>query len=79
MIVPIMLSEYGQNMMGAYIIYRHAQLTTPCRQEELHLRIQSHVLFVAKKIWSLLEHQGSLVFQDLLQLLSRIKDVLLEV
>jgi hypothetical protein len=75
MIVPIMLSEYGQNMMGAYIIYRHAQLTTPCRQEELHLRIQSHVLFV----WSLLEHQGSLVFQDLLQLLSRIKDVLLEV
>jgi hypothetical protein len=46
------------------IIYRRAQLQEPRRREELHPRIQAHLISVINKISSLLEYQGTLQFAD---------------
>jgi len=54
------------------IIYRHAQLKQPRRREELHPRIQAHLLSVIRKIRSLLEYQGVLKYTDSLSLLQRL-------
>jgi hypothetical protein len=42
------------------IVYRRAQLQEPRRREELHPRIQAHLILVINKISSLLEYQGTL-------------------
>jgi hypothetical protein len=52
--LTLLLQEIKQD-----IIYRHAQLTATRRQEELHPHIQAHLLFVIKKICSLLSIPGS--------------------
>ncbi len=46
------------------IVYRQAQLQEPCRREELHPRIQAHLVSVINKISSLLEYQGTLQLAD---------------
>jgi hypothetical protein len=53
------------------IIYRRAQLQEPCRREELHPRIQAHLVSVINKISVLLEYQSALQFSYGLALLRR--------
>jgi hypothetical protein len=60
------------------IIYRHAQLQEPRRREELHLRIQAHLVSVVNKISSLLEYQGTLQFMDGLSFLKRLSRIILQ-
>jgi hypothetical protein len=59
------------------IILRHAQLQEPRRQEELHPRIQAHLVSVVNKIISLLEYQGVLQYSNSLSLLSQIVQIAL--
>jgi hypothetical protein len=59
------------------ITFRHAQLQTPRRREELHPRIQAHLISVVNKIIALLEYQCVLQYSDSLSLLSRIIQVAL--
>ncbi len=52
------------------IIYRRAQLQEPHRREELHPRIQAHLISVINnKISALLDYQGALQYSDDLALL----------
>jgi hypothetical protein len=60
------------------IIYRRAQLQEPRRKEELHPRIQAHLVFVIKEISALLEYQGALKFSDGLALLKHMSRVILQ-
>jgi hypothetical protein len=60
------------------IIYRHAQLQEPQRREELHPRIQTHLISVINKICALLEYQGTLQYSDALALLMRMIQVILQ-
>jgi hypothetical protein len=59
------------------IIYRHAQLQEPRRREELHPRIQAHLILVINKICALLEYQSALQYSDALVLLTRMIQVIL--
>ncbi len=59
------------------IIFRHAHLQEPRRQEELHSPIQTHHVLSVNKIIVLLEDQGKLQYSDLLSLLSRLIQVAL--
>jgi hypothetical protein len=52
------------------IIFRHAQLQTQRRREELHPCIQARLVSVVNKIIALLEYQGVLQYSDSLSLLS---------
>jgi radical SAM superfamily enzyme len=54
------------------IVYRRAQLQEHRRREELHPRIQAHLVSVINKISSLLEYQGTLQFADGLSFLKRL-------
>jgi hypothetical protein len=60
------------------IIYRWAQLQEPRRREELHPRIQAHLVYVINKISSLLEYQGTLQFADGLSFLQRLSRIILQ-
>ncbi len=60
------------------IIYRRAQLQEPRRREELHPRIQAHLVSVINKITSLLEYQGTLQFRDGLSFLKRLSQIILQ-
>ncbi len=60
------------------IIYRRAQLQEPRRREELHPRIQAHLVSVINKITSLLEYQGTLQFLDGLSFLKRLSQIILQ-
>ncbi len=60
------------------IIYRRAQLQEPRRKEELHPRIQVHLVFVIKEISALLEYQGALQFSNGLALLKHMSRVILQ-
>jgi hypothetical protein len=60
------------------IIYRRAQLQEPRRREELHPRIQAHLVSVINKITSLLEYQGTLQFSDGLSFLRRLSQIILQ-
>ncbi len=60
------------------IIYRRAQLQEPRRREELHPRIQAHLVSVINKIASLLEYQGTLQFLDGLSFLKRLYQIILQ-
>jgi hypothetical protein len=60
------------------IIYRRAQLQEPRRREELHPRIQAHLISVINKITSLLEYQGTLQFRDGLSFLHRLSQIILQ-
>jgi hypothetical protein len=60
------------------IIYRRAQLQEPRRREELHPRIQAHLVSVINKITSLLEYQGTLQFSDGLSFLQRLSQIILQ-
>jgi hypothetical protein len=60
------------------IIYRRAQLQEPHRWEELHPRIQAHLISVINKISSLLEYQGTLQFADGLFFLKRLSRFILQ-
>jgi hypothetical protein len=60
------------------IIYRRAQLQEPCQREELHPRIQAHLVSVINKITSLLEYQGTLQFLDGLSFLQRLSRIILQ-
>jgi hypothetical protein len=57
------------------IINRRAQ---PCRREELHPRIQAHLVSVINKISALLEYQGALQFLDGLSLLKCMSRVIIQ-
>jgi hypothetical protein len=59
------------------IIFRHAQLQTLRRREELHACIQANLVSVVNKIIALLEYQGVLQYSDSLSLLSLIIQVAL--
>ena len=58
------------------MVYHHAQLKQPRRREELHPRIQAHLLSVVGKIRSLLEYQGVLQYTDALSQLQRLSHAL---
>jgi hypothetical protein len=60
------------------IIYRRAQLQEPRRLEELHPRIQAHLVSVINKIASLLEYQGTVQFSDGLSFLKRLLQIVLQ-
>jgi hypothetical protein len=60
------------------IIYRRAQLQEPRRLEELHPRIQAHLISVINKISSLLEYQGTLQLADGLSFLQRLSQIILQ-
>ncbi len=60
------------------IVYRRAQLQRPRRREELHPRIQAHLILVINKISSLLEYQGTLQFADGLSFLQRLSRIILQ-
>jgi hypothetical protein len=60
------------------IIYRRAQLQEPRRREELHPRIQAHLVSVKNKISALLEYQGALQFSDGLAFLKCMSRVILQ-
>jgi hypothetical protein len=60
------------------IVYRRAQLQEPRRREELHPRIQAHLISVINKISSLLEYQGTLQFADGLSFLKRLSQIVLQ-
>jgi hypothetical protein len=60
------------------IIYRRTQLQEPRRREELHPRIQAHLVSVINKINALLEYQGTLQFSDGLALLKRMSQIILQ-
>ncbi len=60
------------------IIYRRAQLQEPQRREELHPRIQAHLVSVINKISALLEYQGALQFSDGLFFLKRLSRLILQ-
>jgi hypothetical protein len=60
------------------IIYRRAQLQEPRWREELHPRIQAHLVLVVNKISSLLEYQGTLQFMDGLSFLKRLSRIILQ-
>jgi hypothetical protein len=53
------------------VAFRHIQLDSPRRQEELQLCLQEHFLSVINKICDLLEYQGVLIFVDALSFLQR--------
>ncbi len=60
------------------IIYRRAQLQEPRQREELHPRIQAHLVSVINKITALLEYQETLQFSDGLTLLKRLSRITLQ-
>jgi hypothetical protein len=60
------------------IIYRRAQLQEPRRREELHPRIQAHLISEINKISSLLEYQGTIQFTDGLSFLKRLSRIILQ-
>ncbi len=60
------------------IVYRRAHLQEPRRHEELHPRIQAHLVSVINKISSLLEYQGTLQFVDGLSFLQRLSWIILQ-
>jgi hypothetical protein len=60
------------------IIYRRSQLQEPRRREELHPRIQAHLVSVINKITSLLEYQGTVQFSDGLSFLKRLSRIVLQ-
>ncbi len=59
------------------IIFHLTQMQKPRRQEEQHLRIQSHLVSVVNKIISLIKYQGVLQYSDSVSLLSQIVQVAL--
>ncbi len=60
------------------IIYRRAQLQEPRQREELHPRIQAHLVSVINKISALLEYQGTLQFLEGLALLKHMSRIILQ-
>jgi hypothetical protein len=61
------------------IIYEQAHLITLWHQEKFNSHIQAHLLVMIKTICNLLRYQGTLPFQDSLDVLSYMKDAVLEV
>jgi hypothetical protein len=60
------------------IIYRRVPLQEPRRSEELHPRIQAHLVSVINKISALLEFQGAPQFSDGLTFLKRFSRIILQ-
>jgi hypothetical protein len=60
------------------IIYRRAQLQEPRQREELHPRLQAHLVSAINKGTALLEYQGTLKFSDGLTLLKRLSRIILQ-
>jgi hypothetical protein len=60
------------------IVYRRAQLQEPRQHEELHPRIQAHLVSVINKISALLEYQGTLQFSDGLTFLKQLSRIILQ-
>jgi hypothetical protein len=71
--IILLLQEIKQD-----IIYRHAQLSTPCSGAEVHERIQARLLAVTKKFSSLLKYQGVLPLQYFFKLINYMKTAIME-